>query len=374
MKSILRSEKIYLVPQKESYQPGDTINISGCVVEAQTLKPHPYSNYLQIELMNRTDSVLIRQKVKCADGVFSARIPLDYILKDDIYYIRAYTSLMRNYPDEAFYLRPVQVGKAISQSTLSGNYKVRFFPEGGNVVAGKVQNIVFEVKDEANKPVLVEAYLTNEQGDTIKTVRTTATSGLGLISFCMESNTNYLLKMTSAKGSGSFPLPPAGDLPSLQVYVNRNVVGYRVLSEKDLPVNTYRLLVFYRGICCKDTFLTDSCFAGKIDLKDFPAGLVAFVLADVDRKPVSERLIFLSGNNPAVNLEIKNEKEIYAPGETFAYELNYSDSIAYAVWRLLPASDTTPLLGKTDIRAELFLTSDVTRPVHDAALLFNSPD
>lgn len=372
VRSVLRSEKIYVVAQKELYQPGDTMNIAGCVLEAHTLAPFPYSNYLNIELTNRTDSVLIRQKVKCADGVFNARIPVDYTLKDDLYYIRAYTNLMRNFPEGAFCIRPVQIGKPFIKPTPSGNYTVSFFPEGGNIVADKLQNIVFELKDETNQPKHAAAFLTNETGDTLKTVFSTTTSGLGMLSFCVEKDMKYALRMTSEAGPVSFPLPPAGNKPSLQVYVNRDVAGYRILSEQSEFFEPFRLLAFYRGICIQDTLISNPGFVGKIDFSGYPAGVASFVLADKENNPISERLVFIQGTNEQVSLNLLNDKEIYAPGESVAFGISNSDSLIWAVARLMPALEETPLMGKTDICVELLLLADVSRPIRNASLLLGT--
>lgn len=59
-----RTERIFIAPSDSDYAPGDSISVMGIVVPSDTVTT-PYSRYLYLEVMNRNDSVLLRQKLAC---------------------------------------------------------------------------------------------------------------------------------------------------------------------------------------------------------------------------------------------------------------------------------------------------------------------
>ena len=71
--SDFRTEQIYINPDRHVYLPGDTIGVEGivrCFAADQVL---PYSNYLNIELFDQQDSILVRKKSAAKTKVRSAR-------------------------------------------------------------------------------------------------------------------------------------------------------------------------------------------------------------------------------------------------------------------------------------------------------------
>lgn len=67
------NEKIYLLLDKKTVQPGDTLGVSGLVLEAYDFS-RPYSRYVHIELIDKRDSVIARQKLNCGGRGYSAPV------------------------------------------------------------------------------------------------------------------------------------------------------------------------------------------------------------------------------------------------------------------------------------------------------------
>ena len=56
--------------------------------------------------------MIVRQKVGCDEGGrFCAKIPTLSVIGKGVYYLRAYTNLMRNFSGENFALQPVLIGE-----------------------------------------------------------------------------------------------------------------------------------------------------------------------------------------------------------------------------------------------------------------------
>lgn len=108
-----RSEQIFLGVAKTEWAPNDTIEANGIVTCLASGNIRPYSRYLYIELLDSSDSVMVRQKVGCDEnGRFRAQIPTVSVAGVGVYYVRAYTNLMRNFSGENFALQPVLIGEA----------------------------------------------------------------------------------------------------------------------------------------------------------------------------------------------------------------------------------------------------------------------
>lgn len=92
-------ETIALVTDKDNYHPSDTLYTSGVLVSPETMQPSRISHYCTLELLNAKGEVVARQKVKCKDAVFHARIPLHELVLSDFLILRAYTQFMLNFND-----------------------------------------------------------------------------------------------------------------------------------------------------------------------------------------------------------------------------------------------------------------------------------
>ena len=196
--TFLRSEKILLHTDHSDYRQGDTISFSGTLLEATTLEPSTYSKYVYIELINREDSVLCRQKYKCDSACFKGELFLETDLPSGNYYLRAYTRLMQNFSPTAFTLITIPVDN-LSTTRYSGNIPshVYFYPEGGHLLSGSLQNVAFDVKDENGLPVQTTASLCKGSSDTVYSNLVTDSYGIGSFSFIPDSSSLYYIRIGS---------------------------------------------------------------------------------------------------------------------------------------------------------------------------------
>lgn len=358
-----RSEKIYFSLDKQWYLPGDSVKLSGIITEAQTLIPQPYCNYLYVELINRADSVLTMQKLACNDGTFSATIPLDPLLMLDSYYLRAYTQLMRNYPEKVFPLRIFNIGtKTINQQIDSNTLgELLFYPEGGHLVNGQLQKIVLLAKNNYNNPMEATLILMTNQGDTLKSTVTTSNTGLGILNFIPEQNEQYQVLVQTESGTQSFPLPLADTKVTIQAHINRQILDYSILEEsiKKTENANYRMLIFYRGICCTDTLLNKNIRKGKIDFTGYPEGVITCLLADTSYNILAERNLYLHDSKKEPSFSSFSPERICQPNDTIALSLTLPDTTNYYLVRFRPYEETIP----ESIQDYLLFNSDLTFPI-----------
>lgn len=137
-------EKLYLHLDKSYYGAGETIWFKGYLLNAITHRDNSPSNYIYVELVDKGDSVLYRYKYKRDTVVgFRGAFPLPATLPAGDYYLRGYSSWMRNWDPDFFYYRNLKIGNSIANDILSevierpaasenGTMKIRFY-QGGDV-------------------------------------------------------------------------------------------------------------------------------------------------------------------------------------------------------------------------------------------------
>lgn len=228
-----RSEQIFLGVAKTEWAPNDTIEANGLVTCLATKDFHPYSRYLYIELLDSSDSVMVREKVGCKeDGRFRARIPTLSVAGEGVYYLRAYTNLMRNFSGENFALQPVLIGKAFPKREKgNGVLKCAIYPEGGFLVDNQVQGIVASVTDYAGRGLAgVGLSVVDDRGDTLCVGKSRA-SGLSNLTFVPLTERHYMLLVSDGGVTTSYDIPSArGDRMKLQCAINGNKLMFEVLN------------------------------------------------------------------------------------------------------------------------------------------------
>ncbi len=103
----------------------------------------------------------------------------------------------------------------------SEKINISFFPEGGKLVPGIPQMIIYEAKDQLGNPVSIKGDIIDESG---KIVTSTATiqPGLGVFSLLNGFDQKMMFKITSDIGNNQKTLLPQLTLGSMSIAVKKN--------------------------------------------------------------------------------------------------------------------------------------------------------
>ena len=337
-----RSEQIYLNPQKHAYMPGDTLNLEGMVTCLAADQSIPFSNYLYIECFDGADSLLVRQKVTCKEeGYFNTRIPTDYLWPAGVYYIRAYTQLMRNFSQESFAQQPFLLAKEFPKKE-DRVYEARctVVPAGGKLLPGHTQTATVLLTDECTFPVRAEMLLMSEKGDTIAPVKTSA-SGMATLSFIPQAGTSYHLEAHIDGRDYRFPLPETGTGIKVQGMLNGKRLNYQVLGA-ETDMEHYRLYTFDRmnGL----TAVPVPREQGIVMLESAPAVLSLF-LAATTQTVLSEATV-VSRYRMENRLEAPDTVHI---GDSIRYRLSGLPEGSRVMMRVVPDNDLLASHAETDL-------------------------
>lgn len=124
-------EKVYLQTDKPYYSAGENIWFKGYVVDAVTHLPRSLSKFLYVELIDATDSVLSRVKIRKDSLGFSGYLKLKPELQAGMYVLRAYTYWMQNNSNDFFFHKNIYIGNLIDN-------KVQCDIQYGTYLNGKV--------------------------------------------------------------------------------------------------------------------------------------------------------------------------------------------------------------------------------------------
>lgn len=111
---LIPQEKIYLHTDKPYlYSAGDDIWFRAHLVNAATHQPNTRSNFAYVELIDKTDSVITRVKVKRDKAGLAGKISLPPEIVPGEYVLRAYTYWMQNTGTDFFFHKKIYIGNSI---------------------------------------------------------------------------------------------------------------------------------------------------------------------------------------------------------------------------------------------------------------------
>ena len=112
-------EKLYLHLDKPFYGAGEKIWFKGYLVNSVTHQDNTQSNFIITELVNRSDSIVERKKIRRDSLGFHNAFTLPPTLPAGDYYLRGYSNWMLNQEPEFFYSRNLKIGNSIDNTIVS---------------------------------------------------------------------------------------------------------------------------------------------------------------------------------------------------------------------------------------------------------------
>lgn len=112
-------EKLYLHLDKPFYGAGEKIWFKGYLVNAITHQDNAQSNFIITELINRSDSIVERKKIRRDSLGFHNVFTLPATLPAGDYYLRGYSNWMLNEDPDFFFSRNIKIGNSIDNTIVS---------------------------------------------------------------------------------------------------------------------------------------------------------------------------------------------------------------------------------------------------------------
>ena len=383
-------EKLYLHLDKPYYVAGENIWFRAYLVNSITHTENMPDNFIYIELINQKDSIVFRSKIRKEKNVFKGNIALPVDLPSGEYCLRGYTNWMRNWDEDFFYTRNIQIGNFEEDSTKLNTtssdadkkleYDIQFFPEGGNLLTGVRQQIAFKCQKSNGFSLDIQGVLQNQAGDTI-TKFSTERDGMGSLSFYPEENEQYKITIWNSEGevkSQDFPLKQVNGVGISLLQVRDSLIRYEVKASPSFEwTDTLYLLAHTRGIPVLCLPITQKSSGGIVLQENFSEGIAHFLVVNKEGIPLSERLLFVYPKDlsewkiQSTPLKVAREKS--------TIQLNVQDVMQKAIDGSFSVSITDNNTVKLDscadnIVSNLLLTSDLKGFIENPGYYFQHKD
>ena len=377
-------EKMFVHTDKDLYLAGEICWFKLYVVEAGSHRPLDMSKVAYLEWLDKDNKPVLQTKTGLSAGHGDGSIYLPLSLHSGSYRLRAYTNWMKNFGPDWFFEKNITVINVRRTSEAappdsSANYRVAFFPEGGNLVENLTSRVAFRITDRFGKGLDCAGVVTRDDQDTIVLCKPYK-FGIGSFSLKPETGHHYRAIFRLADGTAIQSLLPAAYKDGMVMTVSdRDSSHYRVDIQSSTDASPVYLAVINRGSLRQvQTGTLAGAKAGfLVDKKVLGEGIAQLTLFNSGRQPMCERLVFQS---PARTLQLSLQADAASYGMRKKIDLVVGAKgddgqplradCSVSVFRV----DSLPS-GETDhINPWLWLSSDLKGTIESPGYYFDHPE
>jgi hypothetical protein len=370
------AEKIYIHYDKGYYVAGETVWFKSYLYNNGLPSDLSYNFYLQ--LLDRKGQIIVSQKYPVKGATVSGSIELPGSLPQGAYTVRALTPAMLFaeqdylYTGSFFVFNPSssqpkeQVSGIDSLKTLS----VRFFPEGGQLLADVLSVIAFKSTDAAGHPASISGIIKTDDTTTIASFKTFH-DGMGKFQFRPKAGKKYMAEVIVNGKTNYFPLPEpvlaginlkienekGGKL--FQITRSKNgkddYAQVRVVAQMNHRVVFDSEISFDNYFSVKGHLLTDS----------MPSGILQFTVFNKEGMPLAERLTFVDNKEYYAVGTIELIKAGTGARQENSIEINFPQEAQRSISVSVTDFAATRFAVNPNIISSLLLTSDLRGTVYN---------
>lgn len=372
-------EKVYLHTDRPYYVAGDDIWYAAYGVDGSDHKEDPVSGLVYIELINPQGKVILNKHVQLDGKVGDGVIELEEDLESGVYQLRAYSAYMLNYEYKYAFTKEIAIynksqdDNEIAIKDKDTGFPIRFFPEGGELVADIDCKVAFEIENKDVKSIEVL-----DSKDQVVSVGKVIHEGIGFFSL----KPNFEEKYRVVFDGKDFKLPyvnPKG----FGIKVNnlgKNSLYIDLLSSNDLGLEGGFIIGHMRGL----VFLAEDYLGGnkatiKIDKSKLPEGVAQFTIFDSKGRAVTERTVFIDHEKNRIDVSATIPYDYINTRQKVDLSISLSDSESIPIDGQLSVSivDAGLVFGQKDainIQSYLLLGSDFTESIPNINSYFVEDD
>ena len=415
---VVPQEKVYLHFDNMGYFENETLWFKAYVTRTDNGHPSDLSKVLYVELLNPTGDVLQTLKYPIDSlGMSHGEMKLDTIMGSGLYEVRAYTRYMTNWGTNAVFSRVIPVwkkpkqegdysdltivpipyhqrlpnrrepmdtlylqavGEGIYTDDLNKTISVNFYPEGGDLIAGKRCRVAMLAVDDNGHPYESEGFVMNGAGDVLASVKTDSLGrGLfelvpdtGKLTFQMrnlqkkEKRQVQFFALPQAKTEGcTLCLDAVSDqmLATLQCTdgICGNMLGYVLMHNGNI-------------IRC-DTIKAVPLLEIEMDRQAMPEGVNQLTVFDSWGRIMAERLFFICPKpDKADSIQVVAKTERLKPCGKVEMELHTYPNANLSFSAMDAHTMTNGKQG--NMKTWMLLSSDVRGYIHNVDYYFEADD
>lgn len=371
-------EKIYLLFDKDRYVSGDEIRFKTFVFEGYTKSE--ISNNLYAELYDKNQKLIDKKLIYLNSGEGEGSFQLDKNLNEDIYYVRAYTLWMENFPAEFEYIKEIQVYNPNSSLKLAltkdNTWDFDIYPEGGNLIEDNETKVAIRMKTKGLPPSNWSGYVIDKKNPDKKILSfTNLDENVAVFNLKPLSNVDYDVVIEDNTGKRLTKQVPSvnKDGVSLKVNSNNSSIQYEVKNfNKTADLKGYKIIALVNNNLAYKKIIGDTSNEAKgmipINKSDVVNGIIQFYVFSSDDQIEAERLAFISPNYLKVSkpnfteIKINNAQRALNSFNISNKDRvpNYTVVVKENIENLIPEETHK----KDNLISNLWLTSDISTRIY----------
>ena len=415
---VVPQEKVYLHFDNMGYFENETLWFKAYVTRTDNGHPSDLSKVLYVELLNPTGDVLQTLKYPIDSlGMSHGEMKLDTILGSGLYEVRAYTRYMTNWGTNAVFSRVIPVfktpkqegdysdltivpisyhhrlpnrrepmdtlylqavGEGIYTDDLNKTISVNFYPEGGDLIAGKRCRVAMLAVDDNGHPYASEGFVMNGAGDVLASVKT---DSLGRGLFELVPDTGKLtfqmrnLKKKEKRQVQFFALPQAkteGCTLSLDAVSEQMLATLQCTD--GICGNMLGYVLMHNGNIVRcDTIKAVPLLEIELDRTTMPEGVNQMTVFDSWGRIMAERLFFICPKpNKADSIQVTTLTQRLKPCGKVEMELHTRPNANLSFSAMDAQTMTNGKQG--NMKTWMLLSSEVRGYIHNVDYYFEADD
>ncbi len=392
-------EKIYLHIDKTLYTAGDDLWFKVYLVDADTHKPDALSSVVYVDIISSLSEILSSRTIKIDEGCGNGDFKLPIDLGSGEYTVRAYTTHMRNFDDALFFRKKIYINSvrqniseikdSIPEEVIEGNNNyiteipkpdVQFFPEGGYLVCGFLNQIGIKIVGTDGKGMDISGTIVD---NTFKKVAefSTLKFGLGMVKMIPREGEKYKVGILYNGIEYFYDLPDAlinGVI--MQVTEDKDFYKVIVFSSFENGVGNFTFISTQKNKVVSITKIPGNDFGKKLIIPKnvFNEGIAQFTLIDDNNIPLCERMVFVEASDSVLKVNLVKSKKEYGIRELVELDIFLEQPVQIkpeanmsAAVAQFPATQENYAL---DIKSHLLLKSEIRGEIEQPGYFFHSSD
>ncbi|WP_027382211.1 hypothetical protein [Epilithonimonas caeni] len=374
-------EKVYVLLDKDNYVVGDNIYFKSFVFDGY--RRSAISNTLFVELYDHNKNLVDKRTIALKNGEGDGSFALTEALKEDVYFFRAYTAWMANFPEEFNFMRQVPIYNPKSEQRLILDKNIKWtanvFPESGTFVENINTKIAVRLFSQGTPPASWSGYVIDAEKPAEKIVSFKGfDQNVSAFNLTPKAGKTYKVIIEDNKGTKqTIALPAVSDSGvNLQIASDNDGINY-ALKSNNLPeglkghsiVGIINNQMVYRA----NIKNTSAEISSKIPTKvsDDKNAVLQLVIFNDKEEVVAKRLCFIKPKNliieqpTFVSTSFNNDPRAF---NSFELEPD-TDYPSYTV--LIKENTKTESTNNNNILSSLWLTGDFPSPVFSPAQYFS---
>ena len=178
------------------------------------------------------------------------------------------------------------------------DYHVDFFPEGGHRIAGQTQKVAFKAINTSGLSESVSGTIISLAGDTLTTFESLH-AGMGTFFLNNSDDQKCVAVVKNSDGiEHRYDIEkPCENSVALTVNHAKDKIIYKLLKPENYGGKAPKYMIIHVRGKLISSFLIDGKEMGQLNAKLLPEGIAHFVVTDKDFVPLSERLVYVDGDD-----------------------------------------------------------------------------